>query len=105
MTVQELESIKNNLYDKLSLLKEEYNTSVKQFIDEYPIQKGDLVNIHNGGDFKGKGIFDGFTFSRYEVFPSLKPIVKKIKKDGTASVNEVFLFYSDVVTKAESDSN
>jgi len=69
MTVQKLESIKNNLYDKLSLLKEEYNTSVKQFIDEYPQ--------------KGKGIFDGFTSSRYEVF----------------------LFSSDVVTKAESDSN
>lgn len=68
MTVQKLESIKNNLYDKLSL-KEEYNTSVKQLIDEYPQ--------------KGKGIFDGFTSSRYEVF----------------------LFSSDVVTKAESDSN
>jgi len=102
MEIKDLENLQQELKDKLQTLSVEWDNYISQYTAEFPIKKGDKVKV----DSREIGIFNGFTYDRFiGNFSMPRPVVFKLKKDGTASKNTLYCWNIKSVTKLNSDSN
>jgi len=98
MEIKELEQYQQELRDKLQTLSVEWDSYISQFTAEFHIKKGDKVKVDN----REIGIFNGFSYDRFVGnFSTPRPVVFKLKKDGTASKNTIYCWNIKSITKFE----
>lgn len=90
--IAELESQRDQLNQKIY---QKYSELFEAITNESPIKKGDKVVVSGFGKPE-TGIMGGFT----RKYGEIRPIVYKIKKDGTESVFEIYT-YGATIEKAD----
>lgn len=100
MTKEDYLLEKKTISDNIEKLKSDLKLLETKYIEESaPFKIDDLVMVIHGDNDSEKGIVDGFEIDYYN--GDIKPIVKKIKKDGTKSQHKVWLWYNTKITKIE----
>ena len=82
--IAELEAQRDQLNQKIY---QKYSELLEAITDESPIKKGDKVVVSGDGSQK-IGIMGGFV----KTYTGFKPVVYKIKKDGSASTFEIYTY-------------
>jgi len=100
MTKEHYFQEKDDILENIEKLRENLKSLEIKYIEENaPFKIEDLVMVTNGDNNSEKGIVDGFEVDYYNA--DIKPIVKKIKKDGTKSQHKVWLWYNAKITKID----
>jgi len=97
MTKEEYILRKNTIFDKIDKLKSDLKLLDSEYINDCrEFNNGDIVLITRSTGKIEEGIVAGYEVTyQYE----LKPIIKKIKKDGKPSMVGISLWYNDKIEK------
>jgi hypothetical protein len=100
MTKEDFIIEKNSILFQIDELKTKMKELESQYIEKNrEFKDGDVVLVTIGPGRTETGIVDGYEKT---YFDDIKPIIKKIKKDGSPSQHRVHLYFNGItITKIE----
>jgi hypothetical protein len=90
---------KTTISENIEKLRKDLKSLEIKYIEESaPFKIDDLVMVSQNDNESEKGIVDGF---EVDYTGDIKPIVKKIKKDGTKSQHKIWVWHSSKISKID----